>query len=113
MSDRLGSTLVAVIAGAVVGAGLGVLFAPEEGRKTRKKIQKTFDSSKEDFEEKIDDLKKQVKSVIERKKNDFDDNFDDLVSTTGKKRDEVIAALEKKLAELKKDTHQVVEHIKK
>ncbi|MHC5201099.1 YtxH domain-containing protein [Myroides sp. LJL119] len=113
MSDRLGSTLIAVIAGAVVGAGLGVLFAPEEGRKTRKKIQRSFDSSKEEFEDKIDELKKQVKSVIERKKHDFEDNFDDLVSSTGKKRDEVIAALEKKLAELKKETHQVAQHVKK
>ncbi|MHC5310725.1 YtxH domain-containing protein [Myroides sp. LJL116] len=113
MSDRLGSTLIAVIAGAVVGAGLGVLFAPEEGRKTRRKIQKSFDSSKEEFEDKIDELKKQVRSVVERKKNDFEGNFDEFISTTGKKRDEVISALEKKLAELKKETHHVAEQIKK
>ena len=42
MSNHLGNTTIAVLAGVVVGAGLGILFAPDEGKKTRKKIKKTF-----------------------------------------------------------------------
>lgn len=113
MSDRLGNTVVALLAGAVVGAGLGILFAPAEGKKTRKKIKKTFDDSKDDLGEKIDELKKQVRETVSKKKHDFEEGLEGIMSTTGKKRDEVISTLEKKLAELKTQANEAVESAKK
>lgn len=113
MSNRLGNTALAVLAGVAVGAGLGVLFAPEEGRKVRKKIKKGFDKSKDDLGEKIDDLKKQVRNIVDKKKYDFEEGFDELVNTTGKKSEEIIDALEKKLTELKKDAAKYAEEAKK
>ncbi|MBW3518858.1 YtxH domain-containing protein [Flavobacterium sp. NKUCC04_CG] len=103
MSNQLGNTFIAVLAGAAVGAGLGMLFAPEEGTKMRKKLKKGFSQSKDGLSDKIDELKKQVKGVVERKKHDFEEGFEELISTTGKKSEDVISALEKKLAELKKE----------
>lgn len=113
MSNRLGGTVLAVLAGVAVGAGLGILFAPDEGKKTRKKIKKTFDESKEDLEDKIDELKKQVRSAVEKKKHDFEEGFEHFVNTSGKKRNEVIATLEDKLAALKKQANDAADNVKK
>lgn len=113
MSNNLGSTAMAVLAGVVVGAGLGMLFAPEEGKKVRNKIKKGFDQSKDELTDKIDELKKQVKNVVERKKNDFESGFEELVSSTGKKSEDVIEALEKKLAHLKSEAEKQVAAAKK
>lgn len=109
MSDRLGNTLAAIIVGAAVGAGLGVLFAPDKGSKTRKKIKSSFDESKDDLEDKIDEIKKQVKSIVGKNKSELEDNLDQFLSNTSHKRDEVIAKLESKLAELKKQGTQAID----
>ena len=37
---KTGSTLVAILAGAAVGAVAGVLLAPDQGEKTRRRISK-------------------------------------------------------------------------
>jgi gas vesicle protein len=112
-TNQLGNTLAALVVGAAIGVGAGILFAPDEGKKTRKKIKKSFDQSRDDLSDKIDDLKNQVRHVVERKKHDLEDSIDHFVSTAGKKRDEVITALEKKLAELKKETEKVAANAKK
>ncbi|MBB1139418.1 YtxH domain-containing protein [Myroides sp. WP-1] len=113
MSDRLGSTLAALVAGAAIGVGIGILFAPDEGKKTRKKIRRSFDESKDELSHKIDDLKKQVRSVVDRKSNTIEDGIEDFINSAGKKRDEVISALEQKLAELKKQSKELAESTKK
>ena len=40
MSSNTGNTLLALLTGAAIGAGIGILYAPEKGDVTRKKIQK-------------------------------------------------------------------------
>lgn len=35
-----GSTLLALITGAAIGAGVGLLYAPDSGEKTRKKFKR-------------------------------------------------------------------------
>lgn len=56
--------LLALLAGATIGAGLGILYAPRKGRKTRKKIKNSFKDSKTSVSGLIQDAKVAVSRVI-------------------------------------------------
>jgi gas vesicle protein len=62
-----GKVLLGVLAGAAAGALLGILFAPDSGDKTRKKIAKMgedyFEGAKEKFNGLIDDLTKKMDGI--------------------------------------------------
>lgn len=109
---KSGSTLVAILAGAAVGAVAGILLAPEQGEKTRKKIGKGFKSGSDDISSKFEDLKNQVKSLVNSKKGDLESTINSFVDKAGDKSEDVINALEKKLSELKKDAANTADTIK-
>lgn len=64
---KTGKVLVGVLAGAVVGAALGILFAPDKGSVTRKKIADKghdyTDELGEKFDRFIDSISKKLESI--------------------------------------------------
>lgn len=75
-----GKLLVGVLAGVAVGALIGVLFAPDKGWNTRKRISKkaedVVDDLKEKFDEfldtvavKVDEAKEQASDLSEKVRN--------------------------------------------
>lgn len=60
MKNCNGTLLVTLLAGATIGAGLGILFAPYKGSKTRKKIK----SSVKDTTQNVTDLFEDVKDAV-------------------------------------------------
>ncbi len=102
MSNNTGNTLLALLTGAVIGAGIGILFAPEKGSKTREKLKDGFDEQTNELKDKFDALSEKVKSNFGKSKLDLEATFDDLIANVDDKTQDVILALEKKLQELKK-----------
>ena len=100
-----GGTVLALLAGAAIGAGLGILFAPHEGKKTRGKIKDTYDNSKDDLMDKFGEITDTVKNKFNKTKVDLEKAFDNLVDNADEKSEDVIAKLERKLQELKKAAH--------
>jgi gas vesicle protein len=100
MSNNSNSAL-ALLLGAVIGAGVGILFAPEKGSKTREKIKDGFDDVKEDLKHKFEDVTHQLKDKFAISKQDAEKTFEELVSNMSHKTEDVISFLEKKLADLK------------
>ena len=64
-----GKVLLGVLAGVAVGATLGILFAPDKGSVTRKKISEKGDDYAEELEQKfnefIEGITKQFEAVKE------------------------------------------------
>lgn len=48
-----GDTLLAFIGGAIVGAAAAILFAPDNGTETRKKIKETLDKEYQNIKSKL------------------------------------------------------------
>ena len=101
MSNNAGSTLVAILAGVVVGAGVGILFAPDKGSKTRKIVKEGFDEAKNELNHKFDKVSSQLSQKLSTAKFDLEDTYQDLVSNMSHKTEDVISFLESKLADLK------------
>ena len=76
-SNNTGKVLGAIFLGAAIGGALGILFAPDKGSETRKKIKTKGNdltgAVKEKFDKIVDKFKKEVDAVTEQA-NDFAEN---------------------------------------
>ena len=61
-----GKVLLGVLAGIVVGAALGILFAPEKGSATRKRISEKSDEYADDLVEKFNEFIESINEKFER-----------------------------------------------
>ena len=102
MSSNNKNSIIALLAGAAIGVGLGFLFAPDKGSKTREKIKDGFDDLKEEAKAKWSSLEDETKEQFSKSKDELKDTVDELLSNSSYKAEEAIIFLEEKLAELKK-----------
>ncbi|MBA4152946.1 MAG: hypothetical protein C0512_01200 [Flavobacterium sp.] len=103
MSNRTGDTFIALLIGAAIGVGVGILFAPDKGATTRQKIKETFDESGDDVIEKFNDIVSKIQNKAADTKISFEETLEDLVSEGSYKTEELITLLEQKLKALKEE----------
>lgn len=73
MNDRCncaGSNLASFLLGAVVGAALGVMFAPAKGETTRRRIKNWADEEYEEQKEKISETAAELKEKLTKHANE-------------------------------------------
>lgn len=58
-------TVIALLAGAAVGAVVGILLAPDKGEESRKKVKKTAEDCIDKVKEKLSNIKKNNENVEE------------------------------------------------
>jgi gas vesicle protein len=102
MSDKNGNGIMALLAGAAIGAAIGVLFAPDKGSETRKKMKDGFDDLKDQAKSKWGSLEEETKEKFSETKDNLKETVEDFLSNSSYKAEEAITFLEEKLAELKK-----------
>ena len=82
--------------------GIGILFAPDEGKKTRKRIRKSLEGVSDNLRDKLVDLNENLKEKKIKLKGTLEENVEKLLSKSSYKAEELINALERKLEDLKK-----------
>lgn len=101
MSNNTGSTIVAILVGVTIGAGLGILFAPDKGSKTREKIKDGFDDVKNNLNDKLHEVSEKLMGKGILGKDEIDRHYDSIVNNLSDKTEDVVTYLENKLTELK------------
>ncbi len=69
-----GKVLLGILAGIAVGATLGILFAPEKGSVTRKKILKKGEDYAESLKERFNQTVGNISEKYEKAKEDVSNN---------------------------------------
>ncbi len=92
-----GKVLIGVLAGAAVGASLGILFAPAKGSRTRRRISMKKKEYANDLEEKFNDLvgvitesfdrmRSEVTRKVKHDLNEMEDIEAEVISTVKPKK---------------------------
>lgn len=102
MASNTGKTIVALLLGTAVGAAAGILFAPDQGRKTRRRLKRTFDEATDNVKQNLENLNDDLRNKADKLKGTLEENIETLLSRSSYKAEEAIEILEKKLEQLKK-----------
>lgn len=100
MSDS-SNTILGILAGTAIGATLGILFAPDKGSSTRKKLVEETNSVANSVASEATHLRDQIANSLTSGKGKLEDHVDSLVTDASYKTEDIITTLESKLKDLK------------
>ena len=97
-----GNTLLALITGAAIGAGVGLLYAPDSGDKTRKKLKDDAQNAQDRLNKKYNETSSNLSEKAKKARTDFEVRLEETLSSASHKADDILSAMESKLEELRK-----------
>ncbi len=102
-----GSSFLALLTGAAIGAAIGLLYAPDSGEVTREKLSKEAQDAKDQFNKKYQETSSNLSSRAKKARIDFEHRLEDTLSSASYKADEILSALESKLEDLRKQNQKL------
>lgn len=107
MANNTGQTLLALLTGAAIGAGIGILYAPEKGSKTREILSKNTKKAQKELSKKLEETTTAFGKKANEARMTFEEKLEDTISSASYKADDVLKALEEKLEELRKQNSKL------
>ena len=101
MDNNPSNTLLALLAGVAIGAGLGILFAPDSGENTRRKIKDGVEDYGDELKGQLKGLNEKIRSTVAQRGEQAVEELDALVSEASEETELMIARLEARLEQLK------------
>tara|TARA_R110002124_G_scaffold17532_3_gene73347 strand:+ start:216118 stop:216495 length:378 start_codon:yes stop_codon:yes gene_type:complete len=102
MASNTGQTLLALLTGAAIGAGIGILYAPDKGSKTRGKISKETKKAQKKLNKQIKETSSTMSAKAQQARLSFEQKLEDTLSSASYKADDILLAMEDKLEALRK-----------
>ena len=78
MSDDKNSTLLVFLLGGIIGASLAILYAPDSGYETRRRLREGYDGAEDWAKDKIGDAKERFGDGSDKVKDLLSDKRGDL-----------------------------------
>jgi len=102
MASNTGQTLLALLTGAAIGAGIGILYAPDKGSKTRDKLSKEARKAQQNLNTQIQSTTQNLSEKAQRARLSFEHKLNETLSSASYKADDILLAMEDKLEALRK-----------
>lgn len=102
MASNTGQTLLALLTGAAIGAGIGILYAPDKGSKTRAKIDKEAKKARKKFDQQVKETTSNLSEKAQKARLNFEEKLENTLSSASYKADDILVAMEEKLEALRK-----------
>lgn len=102
MASNTGQTLLALLTGAAIGAGLGILYAPDKGVNTRDRLSKEAKKAQKKLNKQIRETSNTLSEKAELAKLSFEQKLNETLSSASYKADDILLAMEDKLEALRK-----------
>src|SRR5690554_6940094 len=102
MASNTGQTLIALLTGAAIEAGLGILYAPDNGSKTRAKLSKEAKKAQKQLNKQIRETSSNLSSKAQVAKLSFEQKLNETLSSASYKADDILLAMEDKLEALRR-----------
>ncbi|MGJ8665341.1 MAG: YtxH domain-containing protein [Patiriisocius sp.] len=101
MASNSGQTLLAILTGAAIGAGIGILYAPDKGSKTRNKISNETAKRQKELTKQLKKTSEALGAKAKDTKLTLEQKLESAISSASYKADDVLSALEGKLETLR------------
>ncbi|MCZ4318241.1 YtxH domain-containing protein [Aequorivita viscosa] len=102
MASNTGQTLLALITGAAIGAGIGILYAPDKGSKTRDKLSKEAKKAQKQLNKQYQETTSNLSDRAQKARFSFEQKLNETLSSASYKADDILLAMEDKLEALRK-----------
>ncbi|MEW6001455.1 MAG: YtxH domain-containing protein [Nitrospirota bacterium] len=109
MNSNSTKIIGAALLGAVVGAGIAILYAPKSGRETRKDISKAARRLKKDAVELVEDTIKSMNEFVNDVKEKATDIIDGGIELSEGAKKEIVKTLEYGQKAIEKQKRRLIE----